>query len=152
MLDAAAAVLAVAPAQAPTAPLSASSSNPAVGAPVTLDASDATVAAGRSGTYQWTITAGASIASFTSATNATTATLMTSAAGTVTVMLTVTDNLGVSTSASTTMTVGTAAPPPATTPPPATSSGGGGALGLQWLLLLALAIGALAAPSLRRRG
>ena len=153
MLDAAAAVLAVAPAAAPTAPLSASSANPPVGASVTLDASDATVAPGATnGTYQWTITAGSSIASFTSATNAATATLLTSGAGTVTVMLTVTDNLGVSTSASTTMTVGTAAPPPATTPPPATSSGGGGALGLQWLLLLALAIGALAAPSLRRRG
>ncbi|HEX6703300.1 MAG TPA: S8 family peptidase [Albitalea sp.] len=144
LLDTRAAVAAVAPAQAPFVPFSASTANPAVGTSVALDGSLATVAAG-SGIYAWTITEGASLASFSSATNASTATLVANAAGPVTVTLTVTDTLGVASSASTRMTIGAvSAPSPTPTPTPAPDSGGGGALGLHWLLLLALATAAVA--------
>ena len=106
LLDTAAAVAAVAPPLAPTAPLSASTANPSVGVPVSLEASDATVAAGRSGTYLWTLaTSGGATASFTSAVNGSTATLLPTAPGTVTVTLTVTDDLGVQTAASTMLTI-----------------------------------------------
>ncbi|HUG21581.1 S8 family peptidase [Piscinibacter sp.] len=116
MLDAAAAVAAVTPAQAPTAPLTASTANPTVGSPVALDASLATVAAGRSGTFQWSIVDGADIAAFTSATNASLATLLPSASGTVTVELSVVDDLGAQTSAWTHISV-SAAPSASITAP-----------------------------------
>lgn len=138
LLDANRAVLAVASASAPTAPLSASDANPVVGNTVTLDASAATVAHGRLGTYQWSISDPA-IASFSTATDRPSVTLVTHAPGTVTATLTVTDDLGSSTSASTTMTVG---PVPVVTAAPS-SGGGGGALSFPWLLGLAAAVAAL---------
>jgi serine protease len=138
LLDAAAAVARVAPADAPTAPFSASDSNPAVGDSVTLDASDATVGPGRMGTYRWTISNPA-IAHFSNATNAATATLIVDAPGTLTVTLTVTDDLGTATSASAGLTLG------ATTlgMPASHGGGGGGALGWPWLVALAAAVAAL---------
>ncbi|HJV59342.1 MAG TPA: S8 family peptidase [Albitalea sp.] len=153
LLDANAAVLSVAPAAAPTAPLSASNANPAVGATVNLEASAATVAAGHTGIFQWTLSDPA-VAQFTSATDGATVTLKTLANGPVTVTLTVTDDTGLSTSASTLITVG-----PITTATSVPSSGGsggggggggGGALGLPWLLALAAAVAALRAA--RPRG
>jgi len=129
MLDAAAAVLAVAPAQFPTAPLSASSANPSVGVPVTLDASDATAAAGHTATYLWTVTPSAgAAASFTSATNGKTATLLPSAPGTLTVTLIVTDDLARVTSASTILTV--SSPPTAIIVPSSASVAAGASVSL----------------------
>jgi serine protease len=138
LLDAAAAVARVAPTLAPTAPFSASDANPAVGDKVTFDARDATVGAGRTGTYRWTLS-DPDIAHFSSATNAATATLIADAPGTLTVTLTVTDDLGTATSASTGLTLG------ATTLGLSGShgGGGGGALGWHWLLALAAAVAIL---------
>jgi len=133
-----AAVLAIASVTAPTAPLSASTTNPNVGDDVSLDGSLATVATGRSGTFEWAVS-DPTIATFTSSTNASTATVKALAAGVVTVTLTVTDNANESMSASTILTVGpvTAQVTPI---PAATSSSGGGALGLPWLFGLAAAV------------
>ncbi|MEK8051518.1 S8 family serine peptidase [Ideonella sp. DXS22W] len=148
MLDAAAAVnLAYQATLAPTAAVSASTSAPTAGQSVTLDGSGSSASGGRTiASYAWAITSGGSLASFTGATNGVTATLATSAAGSVTVSLTVTDSAGVSRSTSTTLTV--AAAPVATTPVTSTTSsggGGGGALGLGWLAGLGLVVIALRA-------
>ena len=144
LLDAGAAVASVQAAlQAelarPTAVVSASTTTPVVGTVVTLSAAGSTATSGRSLIgYQWALASGAGFASFTGATDGSTATLATTAAGTVVVQLTVTDNTGASNSASQNVTV--AAVPvvvtPPTTPPGSTSSGGGGAMGLAWVLAL----------------
>ncbi|HEX5682665.1 MAG TPA: S8 family serine peptidase [Ideonella sp.] len=69
------------------------------GGSVALNSAGSSVLAGRSiASYQWTITTGDDLASFTSATNASTATVKTTGAGHVEVKLTLTDNLGASTS------------------------------------------------------
>jgi serine protease len=128
----------------PTASIAASSTTVTVGQTVTLDGSASSASAGRSITgYAWSITGGATLASFAGATNGVTAALQTSAAGSVTVSLTVTDSTGASRSTSSTITVA-AAPVTATPAPPATGGGGGGALGLGWLAGLAAAVLALA--------
>lgn len=128
LLDAGAAVASVA---ILTANIDVASTQVAAGAVVALDGSSSSAAAGRTIVgYQWAITGGSSLASFTSATNAPTATLQTTATGTgtVTVSLTVTDGVG----SDTTTTALTVNPPP---PRPAPSSGGGGgAMQLGWLL------------------
>ncbi|MBQ0961259.1 S8 family serine peptidase [Ideonella sp. 4Y11] len=93
MLDSAAAVAAALSDVA--ASISASPSTAVAGARVTLSSSGSSVGSGRSiASYAWSITGGASLASFVSATNAASATLDTSGAGTVTVRLTITDDLG----------------------------------------------------------
>jgi len=99
-----------------------------VGESVTLDGSNSHAPAGGViASYQWAITSGASLASFSGATNGATAALVPSAAGTVTVSLTVIDGTGRSDTTSTTVTV--------TSPPPVSSGGGGGgAMELGWLL------------------
>jgi serine protease len=149
LLDAAAAVASVASAQAPHVPLSASTANPTVGTPVVLEASDATVGSGRTGIYQWAITAGGALAAFSGATDSSTATLIPIGAGEVTATLTITDDLGVSRSASTTMVV-SAVPSAAISPAPAgvesgqsailsaatsSASGGRSIMQYQWSLL-----------------
>ncbi|HSW07863.1 S8 family peptidase [Aquabacterium sp.] len=145
MLDAAAAVVRVqaGAVPAPTVTISASTSAPAAGTSVTLDGSTSVAQGGRTiAAYQWAITAGSTLASFSGATDAVTATLATSAAGSVTVSLTVTDSAGVSSTGSSTLTVGAV---PTVTVGATTSSGGGGggAMGAEWLLALALAVFAL---------
>lgn len=138
MMDAAAAVDAVAAGAAPVVSASATPSSPTAGGSVALSSS-ASSPGGRSiSSYAWAITAGGNLASFSGATNASTATLLTSGAGTVTVQLTVTDSAGLSSSASTSITVA-AAPTPAPAPAPATGGGGGGSSSPLWLALLALA-------------
>ena len=82
---------------------------------------------------------GSTLASISCPSYGETATLQTSAAGSVTVQLTVTDSAGASSSNSLTLTV-----------LPAPGSGGGGALSAPWLALLALAVAALS-PGRRRR-
>ena len=138
MLDAGAAVAAAAAfIGPPTALISASSANAAAGDSVTLSAAGSSASGGR------TITtlpgAWVTLASISGPSNGETATLQTSAAGSVTVQLTVTDSAGASSSNSLTLTV-----------QPALGSGGGGALSAPWLALLALAVAARS-PGRRRR-
>ena len=127
LLDTGAAVASVA---ILTANIDVASTQVTTSAAVALDGSGSSTAAGRTITgYQWAITGGSSLASFTSATNAATATLQTTPTGTgmVTVSLTVTDGVGANT---TSIALSVNPPPP---PPPAPSSGGG-AMQLGWLL------------------
>ncbi|HEY0855455.1 MAG TPA: S8 family serine peptidase [Albitalea sp.] len=136
MLDAFAAVSVSA--VLPTAALSVSAAQTTVGTPVTLDAGTSTAVEGRTlVSYEWAITAGASLATL-SANTGPQVTLTPTAAGTVTVRLTVTDSAGETRSASSSITVAAA---------PVSRGGGGGALGVEWLALLAAAVW-----SLRRSG
>jgi len=149
LLDAGAAVGKVATA---TANINTSTSEVVVGASVTLDGSGSRASTGNTiNTYDWAITSGSTLAAFTSATNASTATLLTSAAGSVTVSLTVTDSLGKSATTSTTLTVTAPVVAPAATS--GGGGGGGGAMELGWLLgWLASVIGVWAVtPRSRRR-
>ena len=121
---------------APTAVISASSSSPTAGTLVTLGGGGSLATAGRSVVgFQWAISSGAGLASFTGATNGSTATLATSGAGQVVVSLTVTDSAGASRSALQTITVAEVPVVVVTAP-----SGGGGALGAGWLVGLASAV------------
>ncbi len=93
--------------------------------------------------WTWTlVSSGGIVSGFSSGTNAATANLVPTAAGSLTVRLTVTDDLGRSASGDATIAV-TAAP----VPPPSTgggaSSGGGGTSSLSWLLALLAAAGLL---------
>ncbi len=118
-----------------TASFGASSSTPVVGTAVALNGSGSSAANGRSLTgFQWSITSGASLAAFSGATNTANATLNTTTPGAVTVLLTVTDNTGVSASSSQVITISAA---------PSASSGGGGSTSPAWLAGLVLAIAAL---------
>jgi len=146
MLDAGAAVARIQAALAvPTAAISASTLSPMLGDSVALSGAASVATTGRTITgYQWAITSGGSLASLVGATDGVAASLATSAAGTVVVQLTVTDNTGASRSTTASLTV--AAAPVVVTPTPTSSGGGGGgALDGSWLLALALAVAALAA-------
>ena len=134
LLDAAAAVAAVAPALAPHVPLATSTPVGAPGTTVALDALLATAAPGRTLAFQWTVSDPA-VAAFAGPTNTSTASLLLQAPGAVTATVTVTDDAGLATAASAIITAtGTPAPPPAA------DDGGGGAIGLLWLALLAAAV------------
>lgn len=128
-LDAAASALSAVISATPTAP--------EAGDQINLSASESVTDAGRTLTaYQWEITAGSQLASFSGATNAATATLATSGAGAVTIRLTITDSAGLQASTSRSLTI-SAAP---------SSGGGGGALAPWWSLGLLLAAAALRRP------
>ena len=117
MLDASAALSAVAALTPPTASVTLSASSVTAGTSVTLDGSASSGQNGASiASYSWAITSGSSLASFSGGTTGSTATLVTSAAGSVTVTLTVTDSRGVSSSTAQTLTITS----------DATTSGGGG--------------------------
>ena len=111
----------------------------APGAPVatqaiTLDAGLSFAAPGRTITgYSWSLVPG--IASFASPTNQSTATVVTNASGTFDATLTVFDNLGGQSSETQRITVSAAAG--------GGGGGGGGALGVPWLVALAMAAWAL---------
>jgi serine protease len=106
MLDTGAAVGAVASATAPVVPLSVSTANPSLGAVVELDASEAVVKSGRTiAFYAWSIVSGEGLAQFTSAMNAPAASVQALASGWVTVMVTVTDSAGESTSSRTMLAI-----------------------------------------------
>jgi serine protease len=148
MLDAAAAVAAVVPAPVAVAPpvaaISVSSSTPTAGASVTLSATGSSANGGRALTgYQWQITSGSGLAAFSGSTTGSSATLVTSAAGAVTVSLTVTDSASATGTTSSTVNVQAAAAVPTSGGGSTTSSGGGGAMSPAWLGLLALAAAAL---------
>ncbi len=135
MLDAAAAVAAAAGVMPA---ISFAPSAPTPGASVTFDSSLSSVAAGRTiASRLWEVTsAGSTGAAPVGATDGVTATVSTSAAGSFTVRLTITDSTGAS--ASTTQNVTVAAPPSSSG-----GGGGGGAADPAWLLALAAALGLL---------
>jgi serine protease len=144
MLDAAAAVAAVAGLQAR---ISYTPAAPQVGQTVQLNGADSQVGAGRSiKAYSWSLVNGGGIVGgFSSSTNASSATLLApSAAGSLTVRLTVTDDLNLTASTDASITVVDVPAPPPAAPPPSVqpSSGGGGAFSPAWLLgLLAATLG-----------
>jgi len=112
MLDVGAAVAAAAAGATPTASISASATTVAAGTTVTLDGSASVAAGTRTVTgYAWSITSGASFASFSGATNAATASLKTTGIGSVTVQLTVTDSAGTQASKTQVITVTAPAAP-----------------------------------------
>ncbi len=149
LLDAGAAVAAVA---VVTADIKVASTLVAAGSSILFDGSTSHANGLRTiVSYQWAITSGAGIASFTSAINTATATLLTRAAGSVTVTLTVTDSVGQTDTIGSTITVNPVGTP---TPAPAgNSSGSGGAMAPGWLLgWFAAVIGVyLVRPGRRRR-
>lgn len=138
MLDAASAAQA---AKGIFARITTSPASPQVGSTIQLSGSGTLVGAGRSiTTWNWAILNGGGVVSaFSGATNASTASLQPTAAGTVSIRLTVTDDLGRSSSTDTSIDV-TAAP---TTPGTGTGSGegssGGGVSSSAWLLGLVIA-------------
>lgn len=152
MLDAGRAVAAAA---GPVARISVTTTSPTAGSEVALSGSGS-LASGSINSYQWAISSnGGIVTAFSSATNASTAALTPSAAGSFTVTLTVTDNLGATDTTSQTVTVAAA---PTTTPPttPSTPSGGGGggggSMSLLWLAGLALAVAGLFRSAAPRPG
>ncbi|MBV8470124.1 MAG: S8 family serine peptidase [Burkholderiaceae bacterium] len=149
MLNASAAVSAAAALALPTASISPASASVAAGGSVSLSATGSSAAADKTlSSYLWSITSGATLASFSSATNSSSVTLATTAPGSVTVQLTVTDSAGLSASSSATITVtaastGTSSGSDGTSSSSASSSHGGGLSSPWWLgglLLLGLAL------------
>lgn len=107
----------------PTVSIAASSSLVSAGDAVSFNGAASTAAAGRTvSAYAWSMVSGGSLASFTTGTTGTTASVSTlgSGSGSFTVMLTVTDDLGVSASDTYTVNV-TAVVPTAVITPSATS-------------------------------
>ncbi len=154
LLDAGAAVAAVA---GITANITTASTAVTAGSSVTLDGSLSHPSAPNANitSYAWAITDGSSIATLTSAANASSVTLLTSAAGTVVVSLTVIDSANQQATNSVTLNVSALAgggTPGSGTPPPTSSGGGGGAMELGWLLgWLASVIGVRVVTPRRRR-
>jgi serine protease len=148
MLDTAAAVAAAVPPPVVVAPpvavIGVSNGTPTAGTSVTLSATGSSADGGRTlSSYQWQITSGSALASFSGSTTGASATLLTSAAGAVIVSLTVTDSAGASGSANATVNVQAVAAVPASGVGSTPSSGGGGAMSPTWLGLLAVATVAL---------
>ena len=146
MLDAGAAVSAVATSVGLVARTSIGPATPQAGQAVTFSSAKSVVPAGRSITnYLWAVTdtGGGIVGGLSGAVDAT-AFATPAAAGTFSVSLTVTDNTGARSTANRSVTVAAAPAPP---PPPAADDGGGGALGLGWLALLCVALLALRATA-----
>lgn len=136
MLDAQAAVAA---AQAsPAAVIDLLTAAPTVGVPVQLSAVSSTAPAGRRlVSFQWSVVQGSGVVTgFTSATNTAQAAFEASGAGTVTVALVVTDDLGNTGRVERSITI-TAAPTP---PSPVAPASGGGSLSAAWLAALAVVV------------
>lgn len=145
MLDAGAAVRA---ALCSSLVIAASPSAPVPGQAITLSSCNSTLASGRNIVdWQWTLVDAGATGSVLAGSNAAQATLQPVAAGTVSVQLVATDDLGTAMTVQQTITVAAAA---VAAPPVASSGGGGGALSWPWLLALCLAAAALA-PMPRRR-
>jgi serine protease len=141
MLDAGAAVAAVAGllARIDTAPAA-----PVAGSPLQLSAAGSTASAGRQITaWSWVLLDGGGIATaFSTAANASTVSLTPTAAGTLRVRLTVTDDLGATNRIDQDIRVASALPP---LPGGGGSGGGGGggAMGWPWLAALGAVVGLL---------
>lgn len=100
-------------------------------------------------TYQWALTNGGGIVTALANVSGPSASFTASAAGQVTVSLTVTDSTGAQSTVSRSIDVQAVTPPP----PPLISGGGdsgGGGLGLAWLLGLAMGVAALQWQRLQR--
>ncbi|MDG0834991.1 hypothetical protein EXH51_19860 [Pelomonas saccharophila] len=131
----------------PTASISPSATTVVAGNNVTLDSTGSSAPAGRTlAGYQWSLTSGSGIAAFSGSTTGSSATVTTSAAGSFTLQLTLTDSAGAQATKTQTITV-TAAATTAGGSSGGSSSGGGAMSGL-WLLALAGA----AAMVARRQG
>lgn len=129
----------------PTASIQASAAVVTAGATVVFDAAGSGAQPGRSLVgWRWEITSGGAIAAISGSSSAATATVTTSGAGSFTVRLTVTDSAGAQDSRSATVTVNAAGGGVSGS----AGGSGGGAMGVGWLLGLALAVLALAAPPL----
>lgn len=128
--------------------ITASTTTPSVGSTVSLDGSASVAASGRTVVgYAWAITAGADKAAFIGGTSSASAQLQVTAAGTITVQLTVTDDQGAQSSETLDLVA------PAAPDVPDVSDSGGGAMGLAWGLLLALGVALLprrGRPALRQ--
>ncbi len=137
---------------APTASISASATTVTAGSNVTLDSTGSSAPSGRTLTgYQWSITSGSGIAAFSGSTTGPTATLTTSAAGSFTVQLTLTDSTGAQAAKSQTITVTTAGTTSTTGSTSSNSDSGGGAMSVLWLLGLALSAGLLGTAAQRQK-
>jgi len=139
MLDAGAAVLHAA--GGVLARIAVTPASPRAGTIITLDAGGTMVTDGRTiATVQWSLVDGGGIVTgFSGAVDTITTTLSPTAAGSITVSVTVTDSVGNSATTQQTITVAAAST--------SSGGGGGGALGLGWLAALALATLAAAAAS-----
>jgi serine protease len=143
MLDAGAAVAAAV--GEPLAAMQIEPASPQAGQTITFGS---TGSSGRDGrpvvAWSWQLVSGGGAASgFASATNGATATLVPSAAGTITVRLTITDNAGNTASIDRSVDVAAAPAPPPGTGSGGSSGGGGGALQWAWAALLGGAVLAL---------
>jgi serine protease len=145
MLDASAAVAAVVAINGGTASIAVSPTAPTAGQTVTLTGS-AALASGRTiASWAWSLTdGGGAVSGFTGSTSASTATLAPTAAGTMQVKLTVTDDLGDMYTATQSIAVSAAASSGGSTTTSGSSTGssgggGGGAFSPLWLLGLGLA-------------
>jgi serine protease len=137
-----------------TARISVDTAAPTAGSPVQFSSGTSTTGAGRTLTgWAWTVVNAGGIAStFTGATNGPVASITPSAAGSFTVRLTLTDDLGITATSDQVVAVAAApVPVPPVTPVTPTSpvaetsgGGGGGAMSWPWLVLLCLAVWALA--------
>ena len=126
----------------PTVSISPSTTTVTAGNNVTLDSTGSSAPAGRTlSTYQWSLTAGSGIAAFSGSTTGPTATVATSAAGSFTVQLTLTDSAGAQASQTQAITVNAAATTTGSTG--SSGGGGGGAMSTLWLLALAASVGLL---------
>jgi serine protease len=133
---------------APTVAIGTSATSVTAGTNVSLDSTGSSAPTGRTLTgYQWSITGGSGIAAFSGSTTGSTATVTTSAAGSFTVQLALTDSAGAQASKTQTITV-TAAATTTGSSSGSSSGGGGGAMSALWLLALAGAAAMLG----RRRG
>jgi serine protease len=118
---------------------------PQAGATITLDSAGSTVASGRSiASRQWTLVDGGGAASgFAGAVDGVTASITPTAAGSLVVRLTLTDNQGAAVSTQQTIVVA-AAPGGGVISGGGGGGGGGGTTSLAWLLALVLAAAGLA--------
>ena len=122
------------------------------GGTVTVDATGSSVGTGRTvASIAWSIVTPGAGASFSASASTLSTTLSTSTAGTFTVKVVLTDDIGIlhTNTASVTVAAAPVVIPPVTTT--ASSGGGGGAFSVGWLMLLALASAWLAWPGLPKR-
>ncbi len=121
-----------------------SPANPLIGQPITLDASGSQFSGSNTlASASWTLVDGGGVATALSATSGAQTTVPTTvASGTLTVQVTVTDNLGQQSTRSLAIYV---APVPAAPPPSSGGGGGGGGGALGWGYLVALLLAVVAA-------
>ena len=134
----------------PTAVISSTSTAVATGASLVFDAGSSTIQTGRPiASYAWTITSGSDVATISGSTNSVSVTLTGVSKGSAVLQLTVTDDHGKTSTASTTVTVSSATAQAVSNLTGSSSGGGGGAADAVDLALLAAFLAF--ALALRRR-